>query len=96
LSQHNIIVGSEAFKGQRYIMVQHVRSGIGRRRRRPMVVLTLVAIVALLAGAAAAVFALAPLMIQPPETAAGVIEHGKAQLRLQPVETLEQTQNAPQ
>lgn len=96
MSQHNII-GSEAFEGRRYIMVHHVRSGIGRRRRKPVIVISLVAIVALLAGAAAAAFALGPLLAQANAPAVSVEQpNEKAQMRLQPVETVAATQNAPQ
>lgn len=96
MSQHNII-GSEAFKGRRYIMVHHMRPGIGRRRRRPAIVMTLVAIIALLAGAAVAAFALAPLWADSSEAvAAEPLDDAQAQLRLQPVERAADTQNAPQ
>ena len=86
MSQHNII-GSEAFDGRRYIIVRQVRSGIGRRRRRPALVLTVVAVIALLAGATVAVFALAPMLADsnPPAT---TIEGSdmRDQMRLQPVD----------
>lgn len=96
LSQHNII-GSEAFKGRPHIMVYHMRHGIGRRRRRPAVVITLVAVIALLAGAAVAAFALGPLLAQPSSaTAATIVDAAQSQMRLQPVETAAQKQNAPQ
>lgn len=97
MSQHNII-GSEAFKGRPHIMVYHMRHGIGRRRRRPAVVMALVAVIALLAGAAVAVFALGPLLFAQTATANASLElpDAKAQMRLQPVETVAETQNAPQ
>lgn len=86
MSQHNII-GSEAFDGRPYIIVRQVRSGIGRRRRRPALVLTIVAVVALLAGAAAAVFALAPMLVEfnPPATTTKATDM-RDQMRLQRVE----------
>lgn len=86
MSQHNII-GSEAFDGRRYIIVRQVRSGIGRRRRRPAIVLTIVAVLALLIGAAVAVFALAPMLAQNnAPTAAVETSDMRDQMRLQPVE----------
>lgn len=87
MSQHNII-GSEAFSGTRYIIVRNVRTGLGRRRRRTGMVMLGVAILALLLGALAAVFALAPLLMDqatarevPAKAAAG-----QSSMRLQPVE----------
>lgn len=95
LSQHNII-GSEAFDGRRYIIVRQVRSGIGRRRRRPALVLTIVAIMALLAGATVAVFALAPLLAQNNAPAATLEPSDmRDQMRLQPVEPTEEATAQP-
>ncbi|MGI4818062.1 MAG: hypothetical protein ACRYFE_06030 [Janthinobacterium lividum] len=95
MSQHNII-GSEAFDGRRYIIVRQVRSGIGRRRRRPALVLTIVAIMALLAGATVAVFALAPLLAQNNAPAATLEPSDmRDQMRMQPVEPAEEATAQP-
>lgn len=89
MSQHNII-GSEAFSSRRYILVQHMRPSLGRRRRRPAVVIAVVAVIALLAGIGVALFAMGPALVQqtsplppaqPVQTAQDI-----AQMRLQPVE----------
>lgn len=89
MSQHNII-GSEAFSGTRYIIVRNVRTGIGRRRRRTGMVMLGVAILALLLGALVAVFALAPLLMDPASArevpASEAATGDQSSMRLQPVE----------
>ena len=86
MSQHNII-GSEAFSGRTFIMVHHIRSGIGRRRRRPAIMLTIVAVIALLAGAGVAALLLGPLLVeQAPAQASNVsADSMRDQMRMQPV-----------
>ena len=91
MSQHNII-GSEAFDNRRYIMVHHMRPSFGRRRRRPIIVMTVVAVIALLAGATVAAVALAPLLARNEAGAApSLTDTARSQLRLQPVENTRPT-----
>jgi len=91
MSQHNII-GSEAFGGRTFIMVRHIRPGIGKRRRRPAVMLTVVAVIALLAGAAVAALLLGPLLVEPaPAQVTSVpVDTMRDQMRMQPVQTAPQ------
>lgn len=88
MSQHNII-GSEAFSGRTFIMVRHIRSGIGRRRRRPALMLAIVAVIALLAGAAVAALLLGPLLVEPAPAQATELAGApmRDQMRMQPVPT---------